>query len=117
MPYLVDAVKELEEYLRSIVTVAVRVVLASFREHVAKRDPVFLNEDLESLKSAVIRVNHQLCQRAKLGRAIPAIRAMDQNVILLVRERMQDLIRACNYSHQNRPVARIVEYLMPALRC
>ena len=42
---------------------------------------------------------------------------MDQNVILLVRERMQNLIRTCNYSHKDRPVARVVQNLMPALRC
>ena len=73
MPYLVNTVKELKEYLRTIVTVAVRVVLASFREHMAKRDPILFDEHLESLKSAVIRINHQLRQRTKLGRAIPAI--------------------------------------------
>ena len=94
MPKLVHAVEELKEDLRTIIAITVRVVLTAFWEHVAEWDPILLDEDLESLESAIIRIDHQLRQRTELGCTIPAIRTMNQNIVLLTTERVQDLICA-----------------------
>ena len=108
MPNLVHAVEKLKEYLRAIVAIAVWVVLTAFRKHVAERDPIFFDEDLEAFESAVVWVDHQLSQRAKLGCSIPAIWTMDQNIVLLMGERVQDLICARKNPHKDRPVARAI---------
>ena len=42
---------------------------------------------------------------------------MDQNVVLLMGERVQDLICARKNTHKDRPVARAVQNLVPTLRC
>lgn len=56
VPQLVDTVEELDKDLRSVAHVRLRVVLASLGEHVPERDPIFLNQDLEPIKCAVVRV-------------------------------------------------------------
>ena len=61
---------------------------ATLTEHVPKSDPVFLDQDLETLESAVVGIKKKLGKRAELSCSVPAVRAMNEDVMLLDRERV-----------------------------
>jgi hypothetical protein len=49
------------------------------RELVTEREPLLLNQRHEPAQRAVVRVQHELRQRAELRRAIPAVGAVNQD--------------------------------------
>mgnify|MGYP001562662008 FL=1 len=55
-------------------------VSRSIREAVAVRDPVFLDEDGETLGGAVVGVEAELGEGGQLGGAVPAVGTMDEDV-------------------------------------
>jgi len=56
VPDLVHAVQELYEYGGSFAQLAGGMVAASFLEHVAKGQPVFVDQSLKAVKCSEIRV-------------------------------------------------------------
>ena len=61
---------------------------ASFAKHVTERDPVFLDEHLETFKRAKVGIQQELGERAKLCGPVPAIAAVNQDVLLFDGERI-----------------------------
>lgn len=57
-----------------------REMSTAIEELVAERNPVFLDEDLKAVHRPVVGVETELRERRKLGGAVPAIRAVDENV-------------------------------------
>lgn len=56
MPKRLNAVEELQEDLCSVARITGRVVATPSAKHVAKRDPVFLDEHLEAFKCAIVGI-------------------------------------------------------------
>lgn len=48
----------------------------------SKRQPVLIDEYNKAIKCPKIWIKHLLCKGAHLGRPIPAIRAMDEYILL-----------------------------------
>ena len=69
-------------------------MLTAFVELMTERDPVFLNQHLKAFKSSVVWVKHQLSERTELGSAVPAIRTVNQDVLLLSGRGVEDHISA-----------------------
>ena len=115
MPQLVDTVEELDKDLRPVAHIRLRVVLASLGEHVAERDPILLNQHLEAFKCAVVGVEEELAERAKLRSSIPSIRAMDKDVALVHLHSFQNFVRTGQDTHQDLAVARAFKDLKPVL--
>ena len=95
MPQMVHAVEELEEYLGAISCVTCWIMSAALAKHVTKWYPLFLNQHLETFKSAVVWIEHQLGQWAELCCSVPAIRAMNQDIVLFIRYGIEYLVSAC----------------------
>jgi hypothetical protein len=82
VPNLVNTVQKLNKNGRSKSTVFFLQVIASFAEHVPKRHPVLFYQNLEPLYSSVIGIQKHLSQRTELRCAIPAIRAVNHDVLV-----------------------------------
>ena len=81
MKKLADAIEILKEHLRFVLTTwIVLALIESLNKHVSKRDPVFLDQDLESLHCSVIGINQNLGESTKLRCTIPSITTMHDNI-------------------------------------
>ena len=77
---LVDAVEPLQEDGRALALVGVGVgVAVPLRELVAEEEPVVVDEGAEAGERAVVGVEQELGEREDLGRAVPAVAAVDQH--------------------------------------
>lgn len=81
---LINAVQEQSENGGSLRVFRVFEVSCAELELVAEGNPVFFDEHAEALKSAEVWVEHELGERAELGRAVPAVRTVDQHVLALL---------------------------------
>ena len=88
---------------------------APLSKHVPERDPVFLDQDLEAFKGSIVGVKEELGKGAELGRSVPAVRAVDQYIVLELIDRLQNVIDASQNPSQYSPIARAVEKLVPGL--
>ena len=70
---LPDAIDQLRENGRRLLLVALQVT-APIGEFVAERQPVLLDQSLQTLKRPVVRVHQHLGQRTHLGSSVPACR-------------------------------------------
>jgi len=81
---LINAVQEQGENGGSLSFFQVFEVSGAELELVAEGNPVFFDEHAEALKGAEVGVEHELGERAELGRAVPAVRTVDQHVLALL---------------------------------
>lgn len=63
MPHLVDTVQELNENRTAVAHVRSTEMTTSSAKHVAERQPIFLDQDLEPIYCSVIRVYQKLDHR------------------------------------------------------
>jgi hypothetical protein len=103
--YLPNAFEKLKKYGRLffdaaaaaatalIVVVVLDVVARSMAELVAEREPLFFDEHLKSVHSAIVRIKQEARQRARLRRSIPSVRAMDHYVYCLI-------VHGLHYEHR-----------------
>lgn len=82
VPHLVNTVQKLDENGRAKSTVFFLHVIASFAEHVPEGQPVLFDQNLEPLYSPVIGIQEHLGQRTELRCAIPAIRAVNHDILV-----------------------------------
>ena len=82
-----DAIQILNENRASLLFFVISVVEAKPQmKLVTKRKPIFIEEHNEPLQRSVVRIHQLLCQSANLGGSVPAVRAVDQNIISLLQK-------------------------------
>ena len=91
---MVYTIKELDEHLRSVSSITSWVMSASFAKHVTERNPILLDQNLEAFKRSEVRIEHKLGQWTKLSCSVPAIRAVNQDVLLASMNGLKDLVCA-----------------------
>ena len=91
---LMHTVKPLYENGASLTFVDITLyeVPTSQLELMAKLDPVLLDEGFETCQCSVVWIQDELHKTAQLSSPIPSIRAMDQNIHLLI---SQSVSHAC----------------------
>ena len=91
-------VQELNEDGTSLLILVVLVVVAeSPRELMAEREPLFLNQLLEAPDRTVSAIEQNLSEGSQLGRSVPPVSAVNENVIFMIYDSVHDVV----YSRKN----------------
>ena len=77
---LPNGVDQLRENRSRFFTVALQIA-ATIRELVTEREPILLDEDLNSLQRSIVRIDQDLGDRAHLSSAIPSCTTNQNNQI------------------------------------
>jgi hypothetical protein len=89
-------VQELNEDGTSLLILVVLVVVTeSPRELMAEREPLFLNQLLEAPDCTVSAIEQNLSEGSQLGRSVPPVSAVNENVIFMIYDSVHDVVYSC----------------------
>ena len=89
-------VQELNEDGTPLLILVVFVVVAEPpRKLMAEREPLFLNQLLEASDCTVSAIEQDLSEGSQLGRPVPPVSAVNENVIFMIYDSVHDVVYSC----------------------